>query len=686
MSAQTRIRAVVIAATCSLAAVRAVALPAGRTPAQAADLGAFEAGNIISDALFYDSGTMSAAVVQSFLAQKGSACAATAGRTCLKNFRQPTVTRPADAYCTRTYTGASNESAAQIIVKVAGACGINPQVLLVMLQKEQGLVTATAGGSVAGYKSAMGYGCPDTAACNTKYYGFFNQVYSAAHQFRYYAKNPLGYAHRAGMVNNVRYNPKAACGTSPVYFQNQATVNLYNYTPYQPNAAALAAGYGTGDTCSAYGNRNFWNYFTDWFGPTTQRAPIGNLDAATSTSPGVISVRGWALDPDTTSPISVHVYVDGRATLSLAASGSRPDVGRVLGKGDNHGFTAAVKATYGTHQICVYAINTPAGTNPRIGCRNVVVSNQAPVGALDSVTAGRHSFSVRGWALDPDTTSSISVNVYVNGRYTLPLAAAGSRPDVGRVFGKGDKHGFIATLDAAPGTYQVCLYAINTPAGTNPLIRCSNVVVSNQAPVGALESVASGMDSFSVRGWALDPDTTSSISVHVYVDGRYALSLAAAGSRPDVGRVLGKGDNHGFSATLGAVPGTHQVCVYAINTPAGTNPRIGCSNVVISNQAPVGAIDSVTSGVHSFSVRGWALDPDTKSSISVHVYVDGRYTLSLAAAGSRPDVGRVLGKGDNHGFIATVKATPGTRRVCVYAINTPAGTNPVIGCRNVRVR
>src|SRR5450631_551819 len=350
MSAHTRVRAVVIAATCGLVAVLAVALPAARTPAQAADLGAFEAGNIISDALFYDSGTMSAAGVQSFLTQKGSACAATAGRTCLKNFRQPTVTRPADAYCTRVYTGSSNETAAQIIAKVASSCGINPQVLLVMLQKEQGLVTAAAGGSVAGYKSAMGFGCPDTAACNAKYNGFFNQVYSAAHQFRYYAKNPLGYAHRAGMVNNVRYNPNAGCGTSPVFIQNQATVNLYNYTPYQPNAAALAAGYGTGNSCSTYGNRNFWNYFTDWFGPTTQRAPVGSLDAATG-APGAISVRGWALDQDTTSSITVHVYVDGHPVSALAATGSRPDVGRIYGRGDNHGFSASIAAPLGNHQV-----------------------------------------------------------------------------------------------------------------------------------------------------------------------------------------------------------------------------------------------------------------------------------------------------------------------------------------------
>src|SRR5450631_3601085 len=580
MSAHTRVRAVVIAATCGLVAVLAVALPAARTPAQAADLGAFEAGNIISDALFYDSGTMSAAGVQSFLTQKGSACAATAGRTCLKNFRQPTVTRPADAYCTRVYTGSSNETAAQIIAKVASSCGINPQVLLVMLQKEQGLVTAAAGGSVAGYKSAMGFGCPDTAACNAKYNGFFNQVYSAAHQFRYYAKNPLGYAHRAGMVNNVRYNPNAGCGTSPVFIQNQATVNLYNYTPYQPNAAALAAGYGTGDTCSAYGNRNFWNYFTDWFGPTTQRAPIGALDAATSTSPGVIAVRGWALDPDTTASIRVHVYVDGHATASLAATGPRPDVGRIFGKGDNHGFTGTLSASAGPHEVCIYAINTPAGSNPRIGCKNAVVSNQTPIGALDFVTPGMDVFTVRGWALDPNTSPPINVHVYVDGVATASITANAPRPDVGRIYAMGNNHGFTSTIKASYGAHQICLYAIDSWGGVNPLIRCATVNV-NATAIGALDTAIAPPGKITVRGWALGPNTTSSIRVHVYVDGRSTAALLATGPRPDVGRIFGRGDNHGFAGTVSAAPGPRQVCIFAIDSAGGTNPRIGCKNVMV---------------------------------------------------------------------------------------------------------
>ena len=207
-------------------------------------------------------------------------------------------------------------------------------------------------------------------------------------------------------------------------------------------------------------------------------------------------------------------------------------------------------------------------------------ANRTPIGALDAVTSGMDSFIVRGWALDPDTTSPITVHVYVDGRPTAALAASSPRPDVGRIFGKGDNHGYIATIKATPGTHQVCVWAINTPSGVNPQLRCATVNVNGTA-FGALDSVIAAPGTITVRGWALDPNTTSSIKVHVYVDSHPALSLAASGARPDVGRVFGMGDNHGFNATFSAVPGTHQVCVYAIDSAGGANPLIRCTDVTV---------------------------------------------------------------------------------------------------------
>lgn len=255
----------------------------------AADLSQFRAGNIISDATFYDSSTMSAAQIQSFLQSKVPVCQA--GYTCLKDWTDTSRTVGADAMC-GAYAGVANERASQIIYKVAQACGINPRVLLVTLQKEQGLVTHTWPSDWR-YTIAMGQGCPDTAACDTRYYGFFNQVFGAAWQMKRYS-NPPGTSayftwYAPGKTWNVRFSPNSSCGSSPVYIENQATANLYYYTPYQPNAASLRAGYGEGDGCSTYGNRNFFNYFTDWFG-STQSA--GVTLARTASNPSVFLLAG----------------------------------------------------------------------------------------------------------------------------------------------------------------------------------------------------------------------------------------------------------------------------------------------------------------------------------------------------------------------------------------------------------
>lgn len=234
--------------------------------AVAADGRDFKPGNIISDAVFYNSSAMTAAQVQSFLNARVPSCRT--GYTCLKDFRQTTGSQPARSEGCAAYAGRSNETAATIISRVASACGINPQALIVLLEKEQSLITDTWP-TDRQYRSATGYGCPDTADCDANYYGFFNQVYHAAWQFKKYQARPLDRGYIAGRNNTILWHPNTGCGSSSVFIENQATAGLYVYTPYRPNAAALNNLYGTGDGCSSYGNRNFWRIFTDWFGPTT---------------------------------------------------------------------------------------------------------------------------------------------------------------------------------------------------------------------------------------------------------------------------------------------------------------------------------------------------------------------------------------------------------------------------------
>jgi putative cell wall-binding protein len=232
----------------------------------------FDPGYLISDAQFYERGAMTESEIQAFLERMVGTCG---NSNCLAQYRQSTVTKTATERCTGTYTGAENERASRIIYKVQQACGISAKVILVTLQKEQSLITLSAPSS-SRLERAMGYYCPDDPSrpgwCDPRFAGFQNQVYNASAQFHRYRLNPTNYAYRIGTVR-IQYHPNSACGTKSVTIRNAATAGLYIYTPYTPNAAALNNLYGTGDSCSSYGNRNFWRLFTDWFGSPTGRMP-----------------------------------------------------------------------------------------------------------------------------------------------------------------------------------------------------------------------------------------------------------------------------------------------------------------------------------------------------------------------------------------------------------------------------
>jgi len=291
-----------------LGVITMAALLLTTTPVHALSGGQFSAGDIIDDSVFNNTGTMSANDIQNFLNSKVPVCdtngtqmynstetraqySATQGYsppfTCLKDYTMavPTVAASPNN-CAAIAAG--TESSAQIIYNISQACGINPQVLITLLQKEQGLVTDTWPWSIE-YQSATGYGCPDSSACNTSYYGLFNQLYNSALAFKEYGNNPSNYNYVAGQNNSILYNPNRSCGSSNVFIENQPTADMYIYTPYQPDQAALNNLYGSGDSCSSYGNRDFWQYFNNWFGPS-----VGPL-VRTATSPDLYYSDGQTI-------------------------------------------------------------------------------------------------------------------------------------------------------------------------------------------------------------------------------------------------------------------------------------------------------------------------------------------------------------------------------------------------------
>ncbi|MCT9818774.1 hypothetical protein N3K63_00595 [Microbacterium sp. W1N] len=662
--------------------VVAVPIVAPTTAANAAVASDFNPGNIIDDATFYNSNAMDAAAVQQFLDARVKNCKA--GYTCLKDYRQTTDTRAADRYC-NGYTGRENETAAQIIDNVARSCGISQQVLLVLLEKEQSLVTSSAPEARA-YAAATGQGCPDTAPCNPATMGFFYQVYYAARQYEVYRLTPSNWGYQAGRWNTILYHPDASrnCGTQRVYIENQATAGLYIYTPYTPNAAALNNLYGTGDRCSSYGNRNFWRLFTDWFGQQL-RSPFGGFNVEVER--GKFTVLGWVLDPDAQSQaVRVEATLDGQSLGTFAADDERPDVAAAYpGYGSKHGIRRTFEALGGDHTICVVAKNIGPGYDKDFGCVTTWIETASPYGGAgaEAIPGG---VRITGWTLDTDTTDSLDIHVYVDGVGSIHRADA-VRPDVGQAFpGFGDRHGIDVSLEAAVGRHEVCVYGINRGLGFNKLLGCSTVEVERSAsPVGALETAYAEPGGLRVRGWVVDPNTSAPMSVHVY-RGATGTPLTTSVDRPDVIQQYPQAAlRSGFDSHIPAPAGRAQVCAYGINVGWGSNSTIGCQDVEVRAGNPYGGVDVTASG-ESVRLRGWVIDPDTTEPVAVHYYIDGVGSVTRADI-ERADVGRVYpGYGSRHGVDATVKLAAGTHTICAYGINVGAGVNALLGCTDVTVK
>ena len=294
--------------------------------------------------------------------------------------------------------------------------------------------------------------------------------------------------------------------------------------------------------------------------------PFGTLDGA-SRAPGTITVNGWAIDPDTSAPLTVHVYVDGKWAALGTTGISRPDVAASYpGWGTDRGYSVTVPVTAGTHDVCVYGINQLVGTsNSKLGCRTV---SGRPVGVLTSLTPVPGGVQVQGWVSDPDSADPATAHIYVDGKWRAAVTGAP------QTFS-------IALGSLVDGPHTFCEYGIDSQhLDGNPKLGCLTITVAG-APFGHFESAVAATDGIEVSGWAIDPDTTAPIAVNFYVDGVWNESVTAGVDRPDVGHAYAaSGALHGFDQTLSVAPGHHDVCAYAINTGLGaSNKSLGCKSV-----------------------------------------------------------------------------------------------------------
>ncbi|MCL5410377.1 MAG: hypothetical protein M1324_00795 [Patescibacteria group bacterium] len=147
---------------------------------------------------------------------------------------------------------------------------ISPKVIIVMLQKEQSLITMATQDDGA-LDKAMGYMCPDGGVCDSAYAGFAKQVGWGAWQLRYNyeaAQKDIGWwntNYGAGnssiCYTNQNKSVSDYTGSYDVTFSNATTASVYRYTPHVFD--------------SAY---NFWKIFLRWFSPSPAPSPAPASD------------------------------------------------------------------------------------------------------------------------------------------------------------------------------------------------------------------------------------------------------------------------------------------------------------------------------------------------------------------------------------------------------------------------
>lgn len=213
-------------------------------------------GYIIDDSVMLNASSMSASDIQNFLNQHGPTCTV---NVCLRNYTQ------------------NNKSAATILYEASVREGINPQVLIALLEAENLLVSDSSPTSTQ-FQLAMGHPCDIEQACKT----FADQVDYAAHLLADATKNTSSpYLQFSVGQSIIPYNPNPACLTANVIIGTQATAAMYSYNGlgYTPNDASLQSFPDAGDQCSTYGIRNFYYNFKKWFGPPTTRdtSPLSTM-------------------------------------------------------------------------------------------------------------------------------------------------------------------------------------------------------------------------------------------------------------------------------------------------------------------------------------------------------------------------------------------------------------------------
>jgi len=187
----------------------------------------FNPNNIITNDELLDYNDLSRAAIQTFLEREGSV---------LARYSQ--------------IINGETKKASEMIWEVAQKHKVSSKFILTTLEKEQALIHSSQATEKA-LDWATGYSCYG-GTCNEKHRGFYNQIEASAETQRIYMQKASQFGFRVGVTSQSYdgYNLTPA---------NQATANLYVYTPYVGYSPEL------GVTAPYGGNRLFWRIWHRYF-------------------------------------------------------------------------------------------------------------------------------------------------------------------------------------------------------------------------------------------------------------------------------------------------------------------------------------------------------------------------------------------------------------------------------------
>ena len=315
--------------------------------------------------------------------------------------------------------------------------------------------------------------------------------------------------------------------------------------------------------------------------------------------------------------------------------------------------------------------------DPRYQHPSVAVSRTSPpIVGVEFMTVLPGRVEVAGSLVDPASVLPATIVGRLDGS---PAAVTRA------VAGDGDGQRFALTVPIKGGVpLQLCVEVRGARAAASTTVACSSVIGPDGYPIGSLDVAQAALGSLVVHGWAIDPSVSTPIGVHVYVDGVLVAGTTANRARTDVGDAYPNyGAAHGFSATIAVTGGPHVVCAYAIDSDDDGNALVGCRAFEARTGAPFGALDVVRATPQGVVVEGWAIDPDRRTAIGVHIYADGRLVRGATADRARDDVTLIYPEyAPDHGYDVTIELGAGPHLVCVYGINEGPGSNALLGCRS----